>query len=134
MIRKVLVLLFLAAFAAVPAFSQGSGTVGGGGKNTAFVVTKDLKGTIHELDVEKNFVVIETAEKELIRFELIKKTKLKADKTTELAKSKKKKIEMTDFSKGHYIRVTYDPDRPATAAEVRLLAEKAPEPAIVAGQ
>ncbi len=114
------VVLFVSVSAAL---AQGSGPSG----SPAFAVTKHMKGVVHEIDLEKNFLIIETGkEKMLLRFDLDKKTKLKADKKTDLARSKKK-VELKDFQKDQVIRVSYVQDNPSAAVELRLLAEKAVE-------
>jgi hypothetical protein len=119
---------FMMLFAASTVLAQGSGSMGGPKAN--FEVTKDLKGWIREIDVEKGFMIVEMEPQsdppKLYRFSLDSKTRFKADKKTALAASKKK-IEVSDFTKGQVVRVSYKASAPQAATEMRLLQDKGME-------
>ncbi|HVT44276.1 MAG TPA: hypothetical protein VMT00_07790 [Thermoanaerobaculia bacterium] len=113
--KTLVAVIFFAVLFPASLGAQGSGSV----PSSDLVVTRDVTGTIFEIDLEKNLVIVETEAKARYRFEIAKKTKLKAEKKSALAG--KKKIELPDFQKGQPVRITYRPDKPEMATELRLL-------------
>lgn len=107
----VVVFTFLAAAALM---AQGSGVPG----KSSFDVSKSLMGKIVEVRLEDKIVVIELEDGKRYAFLIQQKTKLKADKKTTLAA--KKKLELTDFEKDQPVKITYRPDKPQEAMELRL--------------
>ncbi len=106
------------------AFSQGSGpsrppssTSGIPRGESAFAVTRTVKGTIAELNAEERRLVVEDNKGNRHSLKISDETRFKADKKTELAE--KKDLALGDFQTGQLVRVLY---RPAdeTAIELRL--------------
>ena len=96
----------------------GSGTIGGGTKSE-MTVTKNLKGTIAKIDLEENVVLLKTDDDKVYKFQIVKRTKMKAHKKSALAS--RKNIALTDFVEGQTVQITYKPTEPQTAVELRLL-------------
>lgn len=91
------------------------------GDYSDYEMTRTFMGKIIEISVEDGFVSIEGKKGERQRFLINGKTKLKADKKTDLAD--KKDLALTDFQAGHAVKITYWPAG-RLATELRLKVEE----------
>ncbi len=109
----------------VAAFAQGSGsggrqpspTSGVPRDESAFTVTRTVKGTIADLNLEERRLVVEDKKGKRHSLKVSDETRYKADKKTQLAE--KKDLALRDFQAGQLVRVLYRPED-ETALEVRL--------------
>lgn len=116
------ILTLFALLLATSAMAQGSGTIGGG-TSSGMDVTRNLQGTLVEIDLEENVVLLKTDDDKVYRFEVVKRTRLRADKRSTLAS--RKNIELTDFVEGHTVKITFKATEPQRAVELRLLPAEA---------
>ena len=82
-------------------------------------VARTMKRLIEKVDIEKNVVVIRSEDNNLYRFEITDKTRFKASRKSVLHGSKD--ISLADFEHGYPIRITYKPENPGAATEIRIL-------------
>ncbi|MCI0624448.1 MAG: hypothetical protein L0387_22850 [Acidobacteria bacterium] len=114
--------LLLTLVLPVAALAQGSGSTGGGYPRRsetppAFDVTRDLTGTITELNAETGLLVVEDKQGKRVVLNVDGGTRFKADKKTELRD--KKNLSLGDFQPGQTVKVTYQPED-GRVLEVRL--------------
>jgi len=82
---------------------------------------RSITGTIVELNPDENSISIKgSKDGKTTSFHIFRKTKLKAEKKTELADKKDLKLE--DFKPGETVEVTYTPD--GSVSELRLKHDK----------
>jgi hypothetical protein len=83
--------------------------------------TKTIAGELVEVKTDSNSISLKGKDGKILAFDLDPKTKLKADKNTELAD--KKTIELGDFQAGQSVEVTVDLTS-HRVSEVRLKRQK----------
>lgn len=123
--RILVVTLIVATLFTTAALAQGSGaggrqpspTSGVPREESAFTVTRTVKGTIADLNLEERRLVVEDKKGNRHSLKVSDETRYKADKKTELAE--KKDLALRDFQTGQLVRVTYRSED-ETAVEVRL--------------
>jgi hypothetical protein len=108
-------------------WGQGSGSTappppgadgGFAGADRPFEVTRSVEGTLSSVDPAKRLITVTDKKGRQAAFFLSDRTRLKADKKTEL--SSKKKLELADFRVGDPVRITFVASEDK-ALEVRLL-------------
>jgi hypothetical protein len=111
--------------------TPGMGNTGTGTRGTSTATTnpndstgtkyRSLTGTIVELNASENSISVKSLKDgKVTAFTIFPKTKLKAEKKTELADKKDLKLE--DFKPGETVEITYTGD--GSVSEVRLKHEK----------
>jgi hypothetical protein len=129
-----LAVLFTLSFSAFFAFfsgaalAQGSGSSGSpepigqpgfpAGRDAPFIVTRTVKGTLAEINVDENQLVVVDKKGNRVVLKAASDTEYKAARKTVLAD--KKDLTLRDFQIGQPVRVVYVPEK-ETAVEVRLL-------------
>src|SRR5687768_162383 len=108
--------------ASPPASAGGLRRRGGtAGMGLSYYSTRAFTGEVVEVNLTRNFIVVASAEWDGRVFFLTEKTRLKADKGTELGG--RKKLLLEDFHKGLVVKVTYWPEN-GKATEVRARRQK----------
>ncbi|HXG91951.1 MAG TPA: hypothetical protein VNN73_06220 [Blastocatellia bacterium] len=135
---RVLSLIFMALAVSLPTFAaqrpaQPAPPANGPTRNTYgesapgtpgtdyYEMTRSFSGKITEIRADEQWLSVKDDKGRVLQFFLDKKTRLKADKKTELAE--KKEITLDDFHTGQNVKVTFWPSN-LKATEVRLRARE----------